>query len=146
MTECFGKTGSRLIVLSIALLFLASMGAGCAPSRPRGPQSNEVLDSETVVMLDTGATTQLSRQKEWVETKNGFLQPHIILRNRGGDMLKLEIRTYFKDEYGATIETQTDTWDPVSINPHEDFHYHKLCPDKRGVGYQFHIRMAKLEH
>ena len=138
--------GRRLGSLAALLLLVASMVTGCAPSRPRGPQANEVLDSETVVMLDTGATTQLSRQKEWVETKNGFLEPHIILRNRGGKMLKLEIRTYFKDEYGATIKTQTDTWDPVSINPREDFHYHKLCPNKSGIGYQFHIRMATLEH
>jgi hypothetical protein len=94
-------TGGRLILLATVLLLLTTLNVGCAPSRPRGPQANEVLDTETVVMLDTGATTQLSRQKEWVETKNGFLEPHIILRNRGGDMLKLEIRTYFKDEYGA---------------------------------------------
>ena len=146
MIGFYTRSVNRLVLLVVMFPLLASLSVGCAPSRPRGPQANEVLDSETVVMLDIGATTQLSRQKEWVETKNGLIEPHIILRNRGGDMLKLEIRTYFKDEYGANIETQTDTWNPVTINSHEDFHYHKLCPNKRGVSYQFHIRMAKLKH
>ena len=94
-------------------------------------------------MLDMGSTTLLARQKEWVEDKNGFIEPHIILRNTGGKTIHIEIRTYFKDKYGANIETAADTWTPKSINPREDFHYHRMCLKKEGVGYQFHIRMGK---
>lgn len=130
--------GALVVVL---LSMLASFG--CSPSRPKNRDYNEVLDSETVVMLDTWVTTQLTRQKEWVETKNGFMEPHIILRNKSGKVVYIEIKTYFKDEYGGTIDITTDTWKPVAINPHEDFHYHKLCPKKEGVAYQFHIRLDK---
>jgi len=125
-----------------ALLF-AVASFGCGASRPKPQEYDKVLDSETVVMLDRSATTQLSRQKEWVEDKNGFLEPHIILRNQSGKTIYIEIRTYFKDRYGGTIETATDTWDPVTINPHQDYHYHRMCTKKEGVGYQFHIRMGK---
>jgi uncharacterized protein YcfL len=119
---------------------------GCGASRPKPQEYDKVLDNETVVMLDRAATTQLSRQKEWVEEKNGFMEPHIILRNQSGKPIYIEIRTYFKDKYGGTIETATDTWDPVTVNPHEDYHYHRLCTKKEGVGYQFHIRMGKEKH
>lgn len=141
-----GSANRKAAIAVILLLVTPLILNGCAPSRPRGKDENFVLDSETVVMLDTWVTTQLSRQNEWVDIKNGFLEPHIVLRNRGGKTLKLEIRTYFKNKNGATLETQGDIWDPVTINPHEDFHYHKLCPIKEGVGYQFHIRLGKEEH
>ncbi len=129
-------------VFSLALS-TAAVFYGCGPARPKDPDQNDVLDSETVVMLDMGSTTLLARQKEWVEDKNGFIEPHIILRNTGGKTIHIEIRTYFKDKYGATIETAADTWTPKTINPREDFHYHKMCLKKEGVGYQFHIRMGK---
>ena len=135
--------GAMMIAAFCLALYGVSMISGCAPSAPRGVDNNEVLDSETVVMLDTWVTTQLSRQKEWVEDKNGFIEPHIILRNKGGKTLQIEIRTYFKDKYGGNIETAGDTWTPATINPHEDFHYHRLCLKKEGVGYQFHIRLGK---
>ncbi|MBN2069949.1 MAG: hypothetical protein JW814_00720 [Candidatus Krumholzibacteriota bacterium] len=133
-----------LLAASLSMvLYAVGAFSGCAPARPRPEDHNDVLDSETVVMLDTWVTTQLSRQKEWVEDKNGFIEPHIILRNKGGKTLQIEIRTYFKDKYGGTIETAADTWTPATINPHEDFHYHRLCLKKEGVGYQFHIRLGK---
>ncbi len=132
-----------LVAIFSVAMYAMVISLGCAPARPRAEDHNDVLDSETVVMLDTWVTTQLSRQREWVEDKNGFLEPHIILRNRGGKTLSLEIRTYFKDKYGGTIETAADTWTPVTVNPHEDFHYHRLCLKKEGVAYQFHIRLGK---
>ena len=97
-------------------------------------------------MLDTWVTTQLAKQKEWVENKNGFIEPHVILRNKGGRTLHIEIRTYFKDENGGNIDTPTSTWEPVTINPYEDFHYYKLCPTKKGKSYQIHIRLGKSKH
>jgi len=132
--------------LVIAVLFSLTVTLGCGASRPKPQDYDQVLDSETVVMLDRSATTQLSRQKEWVEEKNGFMEPHIILRNLSGKPIFIEIRTYFKDKYGATLETPSDTWDPVQINPREDYHYYRLCTRKEGVGYQFHIRMGKEVH
>ncbi len=135
--------GVLLAAVFSMVLYTMTVFSGCGPARPKSADHNDVLDSETVVMLDTGVTTQLARQKEWVEDKNGFMEPHIILRNTGGKTLQIEIRTYFKDKYGATIETAADTWTPKTINPHEDFHYHRLCLKKDGVGYQFHIRLGK---
>ncbi|UCF04162.1 MAG: hypothetical protein JSV33_09425 [bacterium] len=143
LRNTFRNGNAIILVLLLAAPLLLN---GCAPSRPKPPKENMVLDTETVVMLDHGVTTQLSRQKEWVDIKNGFMEPHIILRNRGGKTLFIEIRTYFKDKYGATIETPGDLWDPVSINPHEDYHYHRLCPKKSGISYQFHIRLGKAKH
>ena len=140
-TRCHMIAGSILLISCIVLLY-----SGCGPSRPRMKDSNLVLDNETVVMLDTWAATQLARQKEWVDTKNGFIEPHVILRNKGGKTLHLEVRTYFKDANGATIETPTDVWDPVTVNPHEDYHYWRMCPNKNGATYQFHIRLGKEEH
>lgn len=135
-------------ILWSALIFscIAFLSSGCGPSRPRVRDTNAVLDNETVVMLDTWAATQLARQKEWVETKNGFMEPHVILRNKGGKTLHLEIRTYFKDANGGTIDTPTDVWDPVTVNPREDYHYWRLCPNKNGASYQFHIRLGKEAH
>lgn len=132
--------------LAIAVLFSLVVVYGCGASRPKPQDYDAVLDSETVVMLDRAATTQLARQKEWVEDKNGFMEPHIILRNLSGHAIFIEIRTYFKDQYGATLETASDTWTPVQINAHEDYHYYRLCTKKEGVGYQFHIRMGKESH
>jgi uncharacterized protein YcfL len=132
--------------LAIAVLFSLVGIYGCGASRPKPQDYDAVLDSETVVMLDRAATTQLARQKEWVEEKNGFMEPHIILRNLSGKTIFIEIRTYFKDKYGATLETPSDTWDPIQINAREDYHYHRLCTKKEGVGYKFHIRMGKESH
>jgi hypothetical protein len=58
-------------------------------------------------------------------------------------MLFLEFRTYFKDSYGATLETPSDMWEPVSINPREDFHYSKMSTNTKAESYQIHIRLAK---
>ena len=135
--------GVLLVAVFSMVLSTMTVFSGCGPARPKPEDHNDVLDSETVVMLDSRATTQLARQKEWVEEKNGFMEPHIILRNTGGKTNHIEIRTYFKDKYGANIETAADTWTPTTINPREDFHYHRLCLKKEGVGYQFHIRMGK---
>jgi uncharacterized protein YcfL len=147
MDQGHGGVGRRLVVgCALALLCAAFVVPGCGPAKPKDKEFSSVLDENTVVMLDTWVTTQLARQKEWVEEKNGFIEPHIIMRNRGGKTLHLEIRTYFKDAYGATIETPTDIWDPVTVNPHEDFHYYRLCPDKNAVSYQFHIRLGKEKH
>ncbi|MCG7852453.1 MAG: hypothetical protein MIO92_08010 [Methanosarcinaceae archaeon] len=132
--------------ITLAVLFSLIFIYGCGASKPKPQDYDQVLDSETVVMLDRTSTSQLSKQKEWVEEKNGFMEPHIILRNLSGNTIYIEIRTYFKDEYGGTIETATDTWDPVTINPHQDYHYHRMCTKKNGVGYQFHIRMGKESH
>jgi uncharacterized protein YcfL len=143
-----GTRSNHQSILWIALIFLgvAFLSFGCGPSRPRVKDTNTVLDNETVVMLDTWAATQLARQKEWVETKNGFMEPHIILRNKGGKTLHLEIRTYFKDANGGSLDTPTDVWDPVTVNPHEDYHYSRLCPNKNGASYQFHVRLGKEVH
>ena len=132
----------------LGLLVLATMAAtvGCSPSSPRQANYNQALDSDTVVMLDSKVTSQLARQNEWVEWKNGFLEAHVILRNLGGRTLRVEIRTYFKDEHGGNLDSSLDIWDSVTINPHEDFHYKKLCPSKQGQGYQFHVRLAKEQH
>jgi uncharacterized protein YcfL len=141
------RNTSRLMLWSALIVScLVFLSAGCGPSRPRAKDTNTVLDSETIVMLDTWAATQLARQKEWVETKNGFMEPHVILRNKGGRTLHLEIRAYFKDTNGGTIETPTDVWDPVTVNPHEDYHYWRLCPNKNGASYQFHVRLGKEVH
>jgi len=129
-----------------AILFAMSSLSGCGVSRPKPQEFDKVLDNETVVMLDRAATSQLSRQKEWVEVKNGFMEPHLILRNQSGKVIYVEIRTYFKDQNGGTLETATDTWDPVTINPHEDYHYYRMCTKTEGVGYQFHVRMGKEKH
>ena len=120
--------------------------SGCGPMSPRDQNFNTVLDTDTVVMLDKKAATQLSRQNEWVETKNGFLEAHVVLRNLGGSTLKVEVFTYFKDHHGATLDLPLTTWDVITINPREDYHYQKLCPKKAAQGYQFHVRMATLEH
>jgi uncharacterized protein YcfL len=143
-----GTRSNHQSILWIALIFVgvALLSSGCGPSRPRVKDTNTVLDNETVVMLDTWAATQLARQKEWVETKNGFMEPHIILRNKGGKTLHLEIRTYFKDANGGSLDTPTDVWDPVTVNPHEDYHYSRLCPNKNGASYQFHVRLGKEVH
>ncbi|MCK4235735.1 MAG: DUF1425 domain-containing protein [Candidatus Krumholzibacteria bacterium] len=129
----------------ICLFILLAVNYSCSPSRAKSTDYDKVLDNENVVMLDTWVTQQLALQKEWVEDKNGFMEANIILRNLGGKLLHLEIRTYFKDSHGGTVETASDTWNPVTVNPHEDFHYSKLCTKKEGAGYQFHIRLGKLK-
>ena len=130
-------------ILLVMMVLLGTFSFGCAPSRPKPSKYNEVLDSETVVMLDTWVTTRLSRQKEWIENHNGFIEPHVILRNNSGDIVSVEFRTYFKDQYGGTVRTSIDTWVPVTINPHEDYHYQKMCTKKEGIKYQIHVRLGK---
>jgi uncharacterized protein YcfL len=132
--------------IQVSLLLYAFSSIGCGASRPKPRDYSKVLDESKVVMLDTWATTQLALQETWTETKNGFMVAHMTLRNKGGRTLKLEIRTYFKDSRGAPIKTPMDMWDPVTVNPHEDFHYSKMCPNRNGEDYQFHIRMAKESH
>jgi uncharacterized protein YcfL len=147
MEQSRGRIWRRLIIGgALVLLCVAFVSPGCGPAKPKDKEFSSVLDQSTVVMLDTWVTTQLARQKEWVEEKNGFMEPHVIMRNRGGKTLHLEIRTYFKDANGATLETPTDVWDPVTVNPHEDLHYFRMCPNKSGVSYQFHIRLGKEKH
>jgi len=136
----WGKKGITLVVLFSMLMILL---VGCGPSRPKGANFNKALDTDSVVMMDKAVTAQLARQKEWVETKNGFLEAHVVLRNLGGRTLKIEIKTIFKDRYDAALTTGTQTWEPVVVDPHEDLHFHKLCPNKSGEGYQFQIRLAK---
>lgn len=135
--------GRRARSLSLASLIVTLVLTACAPSSPRPQNYTPALDSDTVVMLDSKVTSQLARQKEWTETKNGFLEAHVILRNLGGRTLKVEILPYFKDENGGNLDSSLEVWDSVTINPHEDFHYSKLCPSKKGQGYQFHVRLAK---
>ena len=132
-----------LALCAVCVSFTLLVGTGCGPSTPRNQNFNTALDTDTVVMLDKTIGTQLSRQNEWVETKNGFTEAHVILRNLGGRTLKVEVFTYFKDKHGGTIDLPMATWDAVTINPHEDFHYSKLCPKKTAKSYQFHVRLAR---
>jgi len=129
---------------SVGLTFLLlAVLTGCGVSSPRTRNVNPTLDSDTVVMLDKRITTQLARQSEWTEFKNGFLEANVVLRNLGGRILRVEIMAYFSDSRGGRVESSLDVWDVVTINPHEDFHYQRLSPSNSAESYQFHIRLAK---
>jgi len=138
----------RMIAIASCVLLLtaAAIVAGCGPSRPKPQNYNEALDTDTVTMLDSKVTTQVSRQKEWTERVNGFLKVHLILRNLSGSNLKLEAKTQFRDQDGAGIEVANLTWEPITINPHEDYHYTKLCPNQNGELYHVYVRIGSEEH
>lgn len=129
-----------------AVLGLALFFGACGPSRPKPQDYSEVMDTDTVTMLDSKVTTQLSRQKEWTEHVNGFLKVHLVLRNLGGKNLKIEAKTDFRDESDASIEHPNLTWEPITINPHEDYHYSKLCPVIGGTQYHVYVRIGTDDH
>ena len=133
----------RILVGVVLATTLASLTACGGPSRVRSATNNAALDGDTVVIDGRSLSNRLSRQNEWTERQNGFLLAHVLLRNNNDDQLFLEIRTYFKNEYGAPIESGQELWEPVSVAPYEDLHFQKLCRNKNAVNYQFHVRLAE---
>lgn len=133
----------RVLAGLILSAMLASLTACGGPSRVRGATNNAALDGDTVVIDGRSLSNRLSRQNEWTERQNGLLVAHVLLRNNSNDQLALEIRTYFKNEYGAPIESGQELWEPTSVAPYEDLHFQKVCRNKDAVGYQFHVRLAK---
>jgi uncharacterized protein YcfL len=144
----FGKFGKRTLVAilacSLATLLLIPF-SGCGPSRPKAQNFSKPLDEDTVTMLDSKVTTQLSRQKEWTEEVNGFLKVHTILRNLSGGTVRVEIKTVFTDDFGAELENPNLTWEPIGIDAHADYHYAKLCPVKGGSKYHIFVRIGKTD-
>jgi uncharacterized protein YcfL len=131
---------------ALGVVLAALLVAGCGASRPKPQDFDKALDTDTVTMLDSKVTSQVARQKEWTERVNGFLKLHLVLRNLSGNNLKIEIKTAFKDENGAAIDHPNLTWEPVTINPHEDYHYSKLCPSTSGSDYHVYVRIGSETH
>lgn len=141
-----GRYLNRALGTAISCVLGATLLAqlcGCGPSRPKPQDYSVPLDEDTVTMLDSKVTTQLARQKEWTEQINGFLKVHVVLRNLSGSNLRVEFKTVFTDDFGAELENSNLTWEPVGIDPHADYHYSKLCPNKSGTKYHVFVRIGK---
>jgi uncharacterized protein YcfL len=131
--------GMTWLLFVVALVGLSA----CAPSRPKPADYRAAIDSETVTMLDNSVTTQISRQREWVEEVNGLLKVNVMFRNLTGGEMHLEIKTVFMDESGGEVANSNQTWEPVTIAGHIDYHHSKLCTNTNGRTYHIYVRLAK---
>lgn len=131
---------------TVLLIVILIVIAGCGPSRPKPQNYETALDSDTVTMLDISVTSQVSRQREWVEEVNSFLQVNVVFRNLTGKMLKLEVKTDFKDASGGMVEMPNQSWEPMIMDAHADYHYKKLCTNNKAMDYHVYVRTGDVDN
>ncbi len=142
-------TPTRQVVLATAALVLLAMpGCRIPPAGVRRESENSAANTEDVILLDryVGPRVYPDRvsilRTDFSTNESGYPMMQCEMRNlRTGKELRFDIRTVFKDEHGAAVDTTA--WSPMVLAPGETFTYRGLGTRKDATDAQVQIRKLR---
>lgn len=143
------KRITRIVLASAtAAVLSATLGCRIPPAGVRHESENSSANTEEVILLDRYVGPRIYPDRvsilrtDFSVNESGYPMMQCEMRNlRTGKELKFDIRSVFKDDHGAAVDTTA--WSPVILAPGETYTYRGLGTRKDSTDAQVQIRKLR---
>lgn len=138
------------ITFALATAAVLSTAIGCRipPAGARHESETSSANTDEVILLDRYVGPRIYPDRvsilrtDFSTNEAGYPMMQCEMRNlRTGKELKFDIRSVFKDDHGAAVDTTA--WSPVILAPGETYTYRGLGTRKDSVDAQVQIRKLR---